>query len=225
MHPTSSIEAVLCAVLAGILLALTTFWAPAWSATDVWVFYGAGPNFLSAGMDVIARRATTLSGVGVVHGPYNYWETQRTHDEMVASQRAGNKTVVVGYSCGGNATLAVAQSGIPMYALAIQPSLWCGRYQTTANIIYAQDTYGNCVQTWGLGCYQFRGAAQKTVNIYRPDLHLQADDDPNSQNDVLSAIYAIANPGRAGVAIRHLHRTAVITRYNGQSGVWHLRAR
>ena len=71
---------------------------------------------------------------------------------------------------------------------------------------------------------QTTGNAQHTVLIYRPDLHLEADNDPNSQRDVLGAIYGIANPGRAGLLVRHLHRTTYVTRYNGQN-VWRLRER
>jgi hypothetical protein len=71
---------------------------------------------------------------------------------------------------------------------------------------------------------QTTGNAQHTVLIYRPDLHLEADNDLNSQRDVLGAIYAIANPGHAGLLVRHLHRTTYVTRYNGQN-VWRLRER
>lgn len=203
------------------------------AATDVWVFYGAGPHFLSSGMDEIARRASTLSGVGAVHGPYDYTETQRAYDEIIAATAADPhlQVVISGYSCGGNSSGAVAQglarTNHQVHLAVIQPSLWCGLsyMTTTSNVRLAQDTYGNCLQTLGLGCAQFKGAAYRTVNIYRPDLHLQADTDPNSQRDVLSAIYAVANPGRAGPYLRHLHRTTTITRYSGQTGVWHLHER
>jgi hypothetical protein len=197
------------------------------AATNVWFFYGAGPHFWSSGIDEMARKAQSLRGVGRV-STHDHMETQRVYDEILASPTS-DRAVVVGYSCGGNASLAVAQglarNGRPVAVLAVQPSVWCGRYlPTTSNVRYAQDTYGNCVQTLGLGCLQFYGDAYKTVNIYRPDLHLEADTDPNSQRDVLGAIYAIANPNRVGPLLRHLHRTTYITRYNGQN-VWRLRER
>jgi hypothetical protein len=155
-------------------------------------------------------------------------ETQRVYDEILASS-SGDHAVLVGYSCGGNASLAVAQglarNARSVHVLAVQPSVWCGWYlPTTSNVRYAQDTYGNCIQTLGLGCLQFYGDAYKTVNIYRPDLHLQADTDPNSQRDVVTATYCIANPGRCGPFIRHLHHTTTLQRYNGQD-VFRLRER
>jgi hypothetical protein len=208
---------------------------PAYGATDVWVFYGAGFYFWSSGMDEIARRATTLSGVGTVHGPYDYRDTQRAYDEIVAAKAADPhlKVVISGYSCGANGSGAVAQglhrNGISVNLAVIQPSVWCGHsyMRTTSNVRFAQATYGNCIQTLGLGCDQWTGDAYRIVNIYRPDQHLQADTDPDSQRDVLTVIYCTANPDRRGCRpyLRHLHRTTTITRYSGQTGVWHLQER
>jgi hypothetical protein len=210
---------------------IAAFWlgliAPASAATNVWFFYGAGPAWWSSGIDEMAHKARELRGVGHV-STHPYTDTQRVYDEILASPTSDN-AVVVGYSCGGNAALAVTQglarNARTVHILAIQPSVWCGWYlPTTSNVRYAQDTYGNCIQTLGLGCMQFYGAAQHTVLIYRPDLHSEAHADTNAQRDVLGAIYGIANPGRAGLLVRHLHRTTYVTRYNGQD-VWRLRER
>jgi len=211
-----------------LLIALSLLWVtPAFSATDVWLFYGAGPHFLSSGIDTMARRIRALSGIGHV-STHDYRDTQNVYDQVLAAPPS-DKKVLVGYSCGGNASLAVAQglhrNNIPIHILAVQPSVWCGWYlPTTPNVRYAQDTYGNCIQTLGLGCLQFYGDAYRTVNIYRPDLHLQADTDPNSINDVVSATYCIST-GRCRPFVRHLHNTTSITRYSGQTGVWRLQER
>jgi hypothetical protein len=200
-----------------LLLSIVAY--PAWAATNVWIFYGAGPPIFSAGMDVIARKARAISGVGHV-STHAYYDTQTVANQIRASSHS-DKTVVVGYSCGGNAAAVIAQgvSERSVYVLGIQPSLWCGTYQLPGNVPYGQDTYGSCLQTFGLGCAKYYGAAQKIVLIMRPDLHLQADDDPNAQNDVLGAIYAIANPSRAHIAINRLARETNFVRTNGQK-VW-----
>lgn len=202
-----------------LVLLLTVAATPAAAATDVWLFYGAGPPALSSGIDVMARRIRTLSGIGHV-SVHRYYDTTTVYNQIL-QRPASDKAVVVGYSCGGNASLAVAQSlsynNRQVAVLAVQPSVWCGWYlPTTSNVAYAQDTYGNCLQTLGLGCLQFYGDAQRTVLIHRPDLHLQADSDPNSIRDVVRATYCIANPSRCRPLIRHLRGTTTLTRYNGE---------
>jgi len=199
-----------------LLLALTL---PAGAAENVWLFYGAGPHIFSSGINTIARRARTISGVGRV-ATYDYRDTQRVYDEILASPHSDTATIV-GYSCGGNASLAVAQglarNGRPVHLLSIQPSVWCGWYlPTTSNVVYAQDTYSSCLLTLGLGCLRYYGDAQRTVLIFRPEGHLRGDNDPDAQRDVLAAIYAIANPSRRGVVGRHLARTTDVTLSTGQ---------
>jgi len=190
-------EANMKSVLLAVLIMLVA--RPAQAATDVWVFYGAGPPIFSSGMNQIARKASVISGVGHVHGPYRYYETQRAYDEMRAalSNHTADRVVAVGYSCGGNASLAIGQSGIPVYLILLQPSLWCGYYlPTTPNVVYVQDTYGGCIETLGLGCLKTWGRAQNALNIFRPANHLRADTDPDYQHDALAAINCIANPSR-----------------------------
>jgi len=191
-----------------------------YAATDVWVFYGAGPHFLSSGMNQIARRARTLSGVGAVHGPYDYRETQRAYNEIMAAPPE-HSIVISGYSCGGNAALSVAQ-GLARNSRAvnlalIQPSVWCGWYlPTTANVGLAQNSYSGCIETFGLGCLRLYGAAQENVNIYRPSRHLRGDNDPASQRDVLSAIYRVANPRGCDPSRHQCHaHTLVVHRAPG----------
>jgi len=192
------------------LVVLATSAWPAFGATDVWVFYGAGPRYLSAGMDIIARRARTLSGVNLVHGPYDYRETQRAYNEAIAANHE-HSLAFVGYSCGGNAALAVAgalaHNNRTAHVITLQPSIWCGRYPTTSNMRYFQDTWS--YWTGGLGAYQPEGPpAHYTTFIQRPERHLRADDDPEYQQDALYAIGAIADPSRRGALERHLQRTA-----------------
>ena len=197
-----------------ILLALLL---PARAATNVWVFYGAGPVFLSSGMDQVARKARTISGVGAVHGPYRYYETQRAYNEIMASP-SSDKVVIVGYSCGGNAAAIISQAGgRQMNVLGMQPSIWCGSTEVRSNVPYAQATYS--FGTFGFGAARYWGSATRIVNINRPDGHLQADNDPNYQNDVLTAIYAIANPSQTHHAINSMARRSEFVRTNGQT-IW-----
>jgi len=168
-------------------------------------------------MDQVARKARAISGVGTVHGPYRYYETQRAYNEIIASP-SSDKVVIVGYSCGGNAAAIVSQAGgRQMHVLGMQPSIWCGSTEVRSNVPYAQATYS--FGTFGLGAARYWGTAQRIVNINRPDGHLQADNDPNYQNDVLTAIYAIANPSRAHYAINSMARRSEFVRTNGQT-IW-----
>ena len=194
--------------------------SPSVAATDVWFLYGWGPPAWSSGVDQMARRARTLSGVGTVHGPYSYYETQRVYDEINAAP-AEHHIVISGYSCGANAATVIGTAlHRHHYIAGIQPSLWCGSYSTTSSTLAAQDTYNsNCLQTLGFGCAAYHGGAQKILLIDRPDLHPQADNDPNAQRDVLGLIYAVANPSRSHLHINRLGRTTHFIRYNGQS-VW-----
>jgi hypothetical protein len=165
------------------------------AATRVWGFYGWGDNVFgsSSGVDDIAATARHIPHVASVH-VLNYWETQRAADEISATPR-GDRIVLYGYSCGGNAvtTIAYAFNGHRHIDLAaIQPSIWCGGHQITPNVPYAQQTYAGCIITLGLGCRRWHPVpgnhVSDIVRIRRPSLHSRADNDPAAQRDVLSVI-------------------------------------
>jgi hypothetical protein len=136
--------------------------AKAQSPTRVWGLYGWGDNWrgTSAGIDEIAAEVRSIPGVEFVH-IFNYWQTQEVFDEIRAAPE-GTKIVIYGYSCGNNSLPVIAKglNGIrTVDTLAgIQMSLWCGGDDVSANVIYAQTTYGKCTQTLGLGCKKFRAA-------------------------------------------------------------------
>jgi hypothetical protein len=183
--------------------------APASAATDVWLFYGWGPNGWSSGIDQIARRVRTLRGVNSVH-VYDYRETQRAYNEAVAANHE-HSLAFVGYSCGGNASFAVAgalaHNNRTAHVIALQPSVWCGRYPTTSNMRYVQDTWSS--GTLGLGSYQPEGPpAHYTMFIERPNPHGAADTDPLYQRDAVFAVGAVADPSRRHLLDRHLQRSA-----------------
>jgi hypothetical protein len=191
------------ALLALLLLFALATPATAQNRTRVWGLYGWGDNWrgTSRGIDEIADQARTIPGVEFVH-IFNYWETQAVADEIVASPPAGEvKIVIYGYSCGANAMTVIAH-GVDgrrqVDTLAgIQQSLWCGGESLGGNVVFGQMTYGGCVQTLGLGCKKlmanqsFNGII---LNIRRPDLHSQADNDADAQMDVLNAILETAAP-------------------------------
>jgi hypothetical protein len=185
--------------------------------TDVWLFYGAGPHSLSSGIDQIARKARPLAGVSRVT-VLDYRSTQTAYDQVLATP-SSHTVILGGYSCGSSSALVVARALAGLRNVAIiglQPSLWCGRYETTPNIVYAQATTGTCWQTGGLGCARYQGAAQHTVLIERPQRHLQADQDPDYQRDMLFAIAAIAKPSRRHWLVKHLGRTSHYVYATGQ---------
>ncbi len=169
--------------------------------TRVWGLYGYGDNWhgTSRGIDEIAAQARTIPGVEFVH-VFNYWQTADVANEILASP-SDTKIAIFGYSCGANSMTNIAdglngQRNIDTLA-GIQQSLWCGGEALGGNVIYGQMTYGGCGQTLGLGCKKlianqsFNGTI---LNIRRPDLHSQADNDPDAQQDVLDAIYETAAP-------------------------------
>lgn len=193
--------------------------APAMSATDVWLFYGAGPHGFSQGVDQIAARMRRFA---TVHGPYDYQDTQRAFDEIRATPN-DHKIILGGYSCGVASALTVGGSlgSRRVHVLGLQPSLWCGRYPTTANMHYFAETYGLCWQTGGLGCYQAEGASPHGVYIERPDRHLKADQDAAYQNDMVLAAGAIADPARrAGAYHRWLRNSTYL--FHASPGHIHL---
>lgn len=195
------------AALALLLLALSPLSARA--AADVWLFYGAGPHGFSTGIDQIARRVRTLRGVETVHVS-DYRDTQAAYD-FLRQTRSEHSIAIVGYSCGGNASLAVGgalrNNHRPVHVIMLQPSVWCGRYSTTDNMRYVQDTWS--YGTGGLGSYQPEGPpAGYTMFIQRPDRHLYADEDPLYQRDAVFAVGAVADPSRRYLLERHLQRSA-----------------
>ena len=198
-----------------LMLLLCLLATPARATTDIWLFYGWGPNGWSSGIDQIARRVQTLRGVGTVH-VYDYRETQRAYNE---ARQSHNALAFVGYSCGGNASLAVAgalaSNNRAAHVVALQPSVWCGRYRTTPNMRYVQDTWSS--GTLGLGSYQPEGPpAHRTVFVERPNPHGAADTDPLYQRDAVLAIGAIADPARRWILERHFRRTTYIERQDAQ---------
>ena len=181
------------------LLAATA--AVAEPLTRVWGMYGYGDNWrgTSAGIDEIAEEARTIPNVEFVH-VFNYWQTQDVADEIMGSP-AETRIVIYGYSCGANAVTVIAHgiaSQRPIDAvLGLQESLWCGGNEIAPGVIYAQETYGGCAQTLGLGCKKFVAAPGFTgqiLNINRPERHGTADNDPEYQQDILNAIYEVAAP-------------------------------
>jgi hypothetical protein len=191
-------------IIAAIVIATFAFARPARAAeplTRVWGLYGWGDNWrgTSRGVDEIAEQARTIPNVEsvIVH---NYWETQLTADEILMAP-AETRIIVYGYSCGANAATTIAH-GLDGYRdkltiLGIQPSLWCGGDNLGGNVLYGQATVGKCAQTLGLGCKRYLGNQSfngTILNISRPELHSQADTDPDAQQDVLNAILETAAP-------------------------------
>ena len=58
-------------ILIAAFLVVLFLVANAQAATDVWLFYGAGPHGFSQGVDQIAARMRRFA---TVHGPYDYQE-------------------------------------------------------------------------------------------------------------------------------------------------------
>lgn len=193
--------AIIVAIFLVSWLLVTAASASEQQPTRVWGLYGYGDNWrgTSAGIDDIANQARTIPNVEFVH-VYNYWETQRVADEIFASPE-GTRIAIYGYSCGANAVTVIAHGVAPQRkidaVLGLQESLWCGGNDIAPGVVYAQETYGDCGQTLGLGCKQFEPASGFTgqiLNIHRPERHGPADNDPQYQQDILDAIYETANP-------------------------------
>jgi hypothetical protein len=176
-----------------LILLLTT---PAHAGTRVWLMYGWGDNAFgtSSGIDQIAAQARTIPGVTQVN-VRNYWDTTTIYNEVMASP-TGDRVVLGGYSCGLNSATVVARGLWQAYrhvstVVGIQQSLWCGGDDLESNVRYGQSTYGRCIRTFGLGCKKLKGAPSfqgHIANIFRPETHPEADNDPYAQRDVLRAI-------------------------------------
>lgn len=205
---TRIIEAALVAFLAAVGLAAAAFFVPAHGGTRVWLMYGLGDNAFgsSSGIDEIAARARTIPGVTQVT-VRNYWDTTTIYNESLAAINAGDRVVLGGYSCGANSATVVAralwqaQRSFPTIA-NIQASKWCGGDALEGKSpAYGQSTFNaDCSQTFGLGCKPLEAAPSflgRIVNINRPDSHGYADNDPDTQNDVLKAIAATSLYGHA----------------------------
>src|SRR5689334_15860050 len=76
------------------------------AGTRVWNLTGWGPQGWSSGIFQIAEKEKAIPGVTYVR-VYAWYETQRVADEMMAAP-AGDKLVVVGYSCGANSATVIA---------------------------------------------------------------------------------------------------------------------
>ena len=199
--------------LLGLLMA-----GKGYSATDVVLFYGWGPNGWSSGIDQIARKVRTLRGVEATWVG-DYRDTQSAAN-WLASCPHDHAIVCVGYSCGGNAALATCGAvGRPTHVIALQPSQWCGRYRTTSGMQYVQDTWSG--GTFGLGSYQPEGPpAHYTAFIERPNPHGAADTDVLYQRDAIYAVGAVADPSRRYLLERHLIRTAPHVDRQDASVIW-----
>lgn len=183
--------------------------------TRVWGLYGYGDNWrgTSQGIDDIAEEARLIPNVEFVH-VFNYWQTQNVADEILAAP-PDTKIAIYGYSCGANSMTVIARGldgrrEIDTLA-GIQQSLWCGGDLLGGNVKFGQMTYGGCGQTLGLGCKKLMGNQSFNgiiLNIRRNDLHSQADNDPDAQQDVLNAIYETANPPPSGPAFGTGHALA-----------------
>jgi hypothetical protein len=203
-----------------LTLLLLCLASPALATTDVFLFYGAGFHAFSTGMNQIANRLARTEGI-VVHGPYDYRETQLVYDQIRATP-SDHKIVLGGYSCGAASSLIVGGSlgSRRVYAFGLQPSLWCGRYPTTSNMVWA-ETYGLCWETLGLGCYQADGSSPHSLYVERPFRHLKADTDASYQNDMVLGIRAVSNPDRyAGIYHRWLRNTTYL--FHADPGHIHL---
>lgn len=188
---------------------------PARAATDVWLFYGAGPHIFSTGIDTIARWARHTRGVTSVNVS-DYRDTQRAYD-FLHSRPSDHRIVLVGYSCGSNSSLVVGGALTRQVHLALlQPSFWCGRYPATANMRLLQQTYS--FRTFGLGMYTAEGPAQRIVNIDRPERHLRGDNNRDYQRDALAVVTATANPDRWHFWYHNrLDRTTDVVRRRGNT--------
>jgi hypothetical protein len=211
------------AVALALMLVLTN---PALAATWVWLHYGMGDNFLgsSEGINQIAAQAARIPSVAKVT-IHNYWETQRTANEIMTVPR-GDRVVLVGYSCGANAITAFFNLQRHVDIAGIQESVWCGGYPLGKNIDRAQETFAQgffgCFITLGFGCKQYRpgsGFAGKLLLINRPDLHPFADLDVNAQRDVLSFIANDNLPRlsmKRGPQAKSGSQVTRVVRYSGQ---------
>lgn len=189
-----------------------------WAGTRVWGFYGWGDNFLgsSRGIDQIAAKARQIPGVVFVR-VYNYWQTQQVANEIMASP-SSDKIVLYGYSCGANAVTAFFNVTRKITIAGIQESLWCGGYLIANNVSYAQETYAGCIITLGFGCKKYApapGFQGKITLIRRPDLHGQADTDPDAQADVLGVIATTAGSTKAFRLTKGPHYGEIV-RFHGQ---------
>jgi hypothetical protein len=179
--------------------------SPAAAGTRVWLMYGWGDNFAgsSSGIDEIAARARTIPGVDQVN-VRNYWDTTTIYNEAISAP-AGTRIILGGYSCGLNSATVVARGMWQSQhkvatVVGIQQSLWCGGDALESNVKYGQSTFNaDCWDTGGLGCKPLEPApsfAGKIVNIDRVQGHGAADNDPDTQADVLKAIAATSLYGR-----------------------------
>ena len=191
---------------------------PARGATDVWLMYGWGPDGWSSGIDQIARKVRTLRGVDTVHVS-DYRNTQDAYNYLVA-RPAEHSVALVGYSCGGNAALSVASSlHRATHVIMLQPSIWCGRYHTTASMRYVQDTWS--AQTFGLGSYQPEPLpAHYTTFIERHNPHGAADTNVQYQRDAVFAVGAVADTSRRWLLERHLRRSAPHVDRRDAQAIW-----
>jgi len=197
------------------------------TGTHVAVMLPLGNESLdNGGMDHIAALTAAIPGVTRVQ-IYDYYQTQAAAD-AISADPAGVKEIVIGFSCGANASPVVAAGTSHRVNLVavIQVSEWCGGVDLTGNVLRAQETYNpNCLDTGGLGCGRLvPGPSFNPSNltfIERPDCHICSDHDPDAVNDIVSAVKTVVNVSsslrmRAAIGKRIPGAINIITRYHGQ---------
>jgi hypothetical protein len=182
--------------------------------------------FDSGGMDHIAALAAQLPGVTRVQ-IYDYYQTVAAAGGISADP-ATVKEVVIGFSCGANASPIVAAGANHKVdgVFVIQVSEWCGGTPLTGNVVRAQETYNpNCFDTGGLGCGKLVPGPDfdpsNLTFIERPDCHTCSDHDPDAINDIISAIRTVTSVNanrRMAAALGHRKgKPRVLVRYHGQT--------
>jgi hypothetical protein len=198
------------------------------TGTHVAVMLPLGNEALdNGGMDYIAALAAKIPGVTRVQ-IYDYYQTAAAAND-IAADPPGVKEIVIGFSCGANASPDVAAGVTRPIAgvFVIQRSQWCGGDDLSANVLRAQETYNpNCLDTAGLGCAPLiPGPGFNSSNltfIERPDCHICSDHDPDAVNDIISAIRSVTNESAsrkmaAARGTRVPGSPHVLIRYHGQS--------
>lgn len=197
------------------------------AGTHVRAMLPLGNESLDAGgMDHIAAVVAQIPGVTKVE-IFDYYQTQTAADE-ISAEPASVKEVIIGFSCGANASPVVAAGTTRrVYVFVIQVSEWCGGVPLGANVVRAQETYNpNCLDTGGLGCGRLvPGVGFNPSNltfIERPDCHTCSDHDPDAVNDIVLAVKSVTSaPAAQRFGARFGKRVPgainVITRYHGQT--------
>lgn len=151
---------------------------------------GAGPQFMSAGVDVLAGevRKQFSSAKVTVWG----WTQSGQIAQAIKSSKA-TTFIVFGYSCGASVANDVARNSGRRIALVagIQPSLWCpGNFSVAPNVTRALDIYNpHFAETQGLGWGWYRPRGDRRIRYVEiADFHLPAINNPKAHQIVLDEI-------------------------------------